>query len=364
MVRSLALAVPAAVILVALGCGGPLPPPDPPNLAEAKDSLNRGNYWFGRGCYLEAGRFFKESEISARLSDEVRLIIKALNSQGAAALASGDPDRAANFLAQALDLAQAQPGRPELDRILGNLAALAQRLGRPEDAGDLWRAAVQAAARDGSSPATYQASLARLHLAAGRQDDFLTLADQALAGARKAARPPVEARKEVRSPAAPKTVRPPVTVFSAGGPPRPQGPADGSEPSAFIPAGPPKPENLVLADALNLAGQAAGLRGDQAAAERFFREALALDRQMEYTPGLAQDTEALGTLLRGGDRAGEAAGFLDRAFYLRLALGDDQGAAQVLAALKELGSGAPANLEAYKAALKKPESYRLEQRCP
>ncbi|MDR2934331.1 MAG: tetratricopeptide repeat protein [Candidatus Adiutrix sp.] len=347
MVRSFARAVLAAVILAGSGCGGSLPPPDPPNLAEAKDSLSRGNYWFGRGCYREAGRFFREGEISARLSDEVRLIIKALNSQGAAALAQGDQDKAASFLAQALDLAQAQPGRPELDRILGNLAALARRLGRPEDAGELWRAAVQAAVSAGFSPATYQASLARLHLEAGRRDDFLALADQALAEALKSARPPA------------KTSRPP-----AGGAPKKGG--GGSELSAETPtpAGPPAPENLVLADALNLAGQAAGLRGDRAAAEKFFREALALDRQMEYTPGLAQDTEALGALLSGGERAGEAAGFLDRAFHLRLALGDDQGAARILAALKDLSSGVPVNLEGYQAALKNPGPYRLDQRCP
>jgi tetratricopeptide (TPR) repeat protein len=368
LVRSLARAVLAAVILAGSGCGGPLPPPDPPNLAEAKDSLSRGNYWFGRGCYREAGRFFKEGEISARLSDEVRLIIKALNSQGAAALAQGDPDRAANFLAQALDLAQAQPGRPELDRILGNLAALARRLGRPEDAGELWRAAVQAAIQAGFSPATYQASLARLHLEAGRQDDFLALADQALAESRKEARLPARptARPPARFSASAKAARPKVTVLTAGGPPNPRGAADGSASAADVPppAGPPAPENLVLADALNLAGQAAGLRGDPAEAEKFFREALALDRQMEYTPGLAQDTEALGALLSGGERAGEAAGFLDRAFHLRLALGDDQGAARVLAAIKDLSSAAPVNLEGYRAALKNPGPYRLDRRCP
>ena len=300
----------AAALLAAPGCGGRLPPPDPPNLAEAKDSLSRGNYWFGRGCYREAGRFFKEGEISARLSDDAGLIIRALNSQGAAALAENSLDRSANLLAQALELAQAQPDRPEADRILGNLAALAQRLGRTRDAEDLWRAAVQAAREAGASPATYQASLARLCLAAGRRDEFLALADEALAEARKTAQP-------------------------SG------------------------PESLTLADALNLAGQAALGREDRAEAEKFFREALDLDRRMEYTPGLAQNTEALGLLL--GD-----AGFLDRAFYLRLALGDDRGGARVLEALKKLAQGpeTPVSLDVYRAALRNPAPYRLDLRCP
>jgi tetratricopeptide (TPR) repeat protein len=121
-------------------------------------------------------------------------------------------------------------------------------------------------------------------------------------------------------------------------------------------------EGSALADALNLAGQAALLREDPAGAEQFFREALALDRRMEYTPGLAQDTEALGDLLTTLDRLEEAVGFLDRAFYLRLALNDARGAARVLAGLKKLG--ASVNLEGYQAALKNPAPYRLDQRCP
>ena len=76
--------------------------------------------------------------------------------------------------------------------------------------------------------------------------------------------------------------------------------------------------------------------------------------------------EALGNLLAGKDRPEEAAGFLDRAFYLRLALGDDKGASRVLAGLRKLaeGHGQPQNLAGYKAALKTPSPYRLDQRCP
>jgi tetratricopeptide (TPR) repeat protein len=308
----------AAALLPAAGCGGALPPPDPPNLAEAKDSLSRGNYWYGRGCYQEAERFFQEGESSARLSDDVRLIIRAQNSRGAAALARGEMDRAANYLEQALELAQAQPGRPELDRILGNLGTLAQRLGQNQTAENLWREAALAASESGSSPAPYRINLARLCLADGRREEFLTLAERALA--------------EVRA----------------------------------APAAKSGPELLTLADALNLAGQAALQKEEWVPAEEFFREALALDRQMEYTPGLAQDTEALGELLLRCDRPEEAAGFLDRAFYLRLALGDTAGAGRLLAGLEDLSRnrGFPKNLEAHRAALARPDPYRLDQRCP
>ncbi len=310
--------------LALTGCGGPLPPPDPPNLAEAKDSFSRGHYWYERGCYPEAERFYRGALDAARLSDQVLLIIRAQNSLGSAALARGDAVSAANYLEQALDLVEAQPGRPELDKVLANLGSLAFKLGRVQDAEGFWNRAAEAALAAGLSPAPYYCDLARLYLAAKRPE-FAAMAARALE--------------------------------AAGGPdllPTPKG----TEPKT---AG-----LLARADALSLSGQAALAAGDPALAEQRFRAALELDRRTENTTGLAQDTEALGRLLVSRNRHREAAGFLDRAFFLFLALGDDPAARRCFQALESLsrGQGFPKNLSPYHNALRDPAPYRLTRQCP
>jgi tetratricopeptide (TPR) repeat protein len=102
-----------------------MPPQDPFNLAHAKDSLNKGHHWYLRGCHREAIRFFDEGLAYARLSDAAPLIVMGHNSLGTALLAQGNLKAAAEKLAEALDLALTLPERPELDRVIGNLGALA-----------------------------------------------------------------------------------------------------------------------------------------------------------------------------------------------------------------------------------------------
>ncbi len=310
--RPICIIVLAALSAMA-GCGGPLPPPDPPNLAEAKESLSRGNYWYGRGCYHEAERFYQEGLNAARLSDEVLLIIRAQNSLGAAALAQGEKAAAASYLEQAFNLTSGHPDRPELDKVLGNLGSLAFQAGRNQDAEEFWRQAAQTAEERNVSAAPYYCDLARLYLATGRAADFSTMAARALAAAE----------------------------------------VPGQEPA-------------VLADALNLAGQEAQSAGDAALAEARFRRALELDRQIENTTGLAQDTEALGLLLIRLERYSEAAGLLDRAFFLWLASGHDRNADRVLAALQNLSRDHkyPQKIDPYLTARRHPESYRLTNQCP
>ena len=302
----------AAVLLTVAGCGGPLPPPDPHNLAGAKDSLSRGNHWYGLGCYLEAERYYVEGLDFARMSDDVLLIIRAQNSLGAAALARGEVNLAATHLEQALGSCQAQPDEPELDKILANLGSLAFKLGRLDDAGEFWGRALEVAENRGQNPAPYLCDLARLQLAKNNRTEFLELTARALASTEN------------------------------------------------------YPDRQVRADALNLAGQAALLDDRLEEAEGLYRQALELDRKTENTTGLAQDTESLGLLMIRLERPREAAGFLDRAFFLWLAMGDDQKAGQTLAVLQQLSKerGFPKKLTVYQEARRNPAPFRLTKQCP
>jgi len=312
LIKRLSGWIMAAAVLAAVGCGGPLPPPDPHNLAGAKDSLSRGNHWYGLGCYVEAERYYAEGLDFARMSDDVLLIVRAQNSLGAAALARGEVNLAAAHLELALSNCQAQPDEPELDKILANLGSLAFKLGRLDDAGDFWSRALEVAENRGQNPAPYLCDLARLQLACNNQTEFMDLAARALAATENDA------------------------------------------------------DRYVRADALNLAGQAALLQDRLPEAESLYRQALELDRKTENTTGLAQDTESLGLLMTRLERHREAAGFLDRAFFLWLAVGDDQKAGRVLAGLQQLSRehGFPKKLSVYQEAQRHPDAYRLTKQCP
>jgi len=295
------------------GCGGPLPPQDPFNLGEAKDSLSRGNYWYERGCFREALNFYQSGLESARLSDNILLVIRAQNSLGAAALAEGDQNAAGAYLEQALNITSGHPEQPELDKVLGNLGALAFQMNRPKDAEDFWLKAAQTAEDRKISAASYYCDLARLYLDLQRIGDFNSMTDRALKAA------------EIN-------------------------PHD----------------RFTLADAFNLAGHQAKIAGDPVKAEDYFRQALELDRETENTAGLAQDTEALGNLMIGLERYSEAAGYLDRAFFLWLAGNRDRNADRVLSVLQKLSKthNHPQKIEPYQAARRDPAPHRLSNQCP
>lgn len=317
----------ALALLWAAGCGGPLPPPDPPNLAGAKDSLSRGNDYYSQGCLDVAERYYQAGLDHARLSDDVLLIIRALNSLGTATLAQNRPDTAAVYLEQAMNVSLGQADQPEMDKILGNFGALALRMKRYTDAEDFWKKAAAAAEGGSLSPIPYYCDLARLYLTMGRSADFSAMTVRALAETGKA-----------------------VSPSSSGG--------QKTEPAAADPA--------TLADVLSLAGLAAHKSGDLAAAEDYYRQALKLDRQIENISGLAQDTEALAGLVLEQKRYQEAAGLLDRAFFLWLALGDDVSRDRVYGVLQKLSREhqTPKKLLPYQEARKNPQSYRLANQCP
>jgi tetratricopeptide (TPR) repeat protein len=302
----------AAPLVLTGGCGGPLPPEDPFHLAQAKDSLGRGNYWYRRGCPAEAISYFQDGLEEARLSDRVDLIVKGLNALGAAHMASGDLNSAALALEQALELSVSDPSKPELESVWGNLGLVAFKAGRLDDAEAIWQTAVKEAAAKGVSPAVFHCNLARLARQKGLGDDFKAQVALALAAA---------------------------------------------------PAG----SGAARADALNLAALAAIDDGLLEAAEGYLQEALELDRHEENQSGLAQDLETLAGLYVRSSRAKQAASSFDRAFYLWAALGDRQAQARVLAELEKLSSetGFPKTAVQYRKVFNNPELFDpIKRVCP
>jgi Tfp pilus assembly protein PilF len=305
---------PTALLwLLLAGCGGPMPPSDPFHLAEAKDALSRGNHWFQRGCPAEADRYFELGLEQARMADDVSLIINGLNARGAALVAQGRLNQAALILEQALELSAADPERPELHSVLGNLGLLALKADRKDDARELWREAVAEAERKGLNPILFHCNLARLEMDAGDKAAFRLRLAQAMALLE----------------------------------------ADASERAA--------------ADAYNLAATAAMEDGDDVSAETYLNDALTLDRKNENQVGLAQDLETLASLQIKTGRFSEAAASLDRAFYLWAALGDKTALNRTMQSLSALSksSGAPKNVEVYQRIQRNPAAFDpINRLCP
>ncbi|MDR1545232.1 MAG: hypothetical protein LBU12_00645 [Deltaproteobacteria bacterium] len=311
---ALATVLAAVLATVLLAACGPMPPQDPFHLAEAKDALGRGAHWYQRGCHAEAVRFFQNGLEEARLADDVPLIVKSLNALGAARLGQGALSQAASALEQACALSAAEPGRPELDSVLGNLGLLALLAGRAQDAEDFWRQAQAEAQAQGRDQTVYLCNLARLELSAGREAAFRAQAELALAAA--------------QTPGVPAAVR---------------------------------------ADALNLAAQAALKQGRLDQAETLAQAALALDRESENQTGLAQDLETLADIQGQTGRVAEAALSLDRAFYLRAALGDRAALERTLKRLTQSSrsAGLPKSLAPYLAVWRDPELFDpIRRGCP
>ncbi|MGL4208442.1 MAG: hypothetical protein ACRCTY_03545 [Candidatus Adiutrix sp.] len=298
------------VLLAVCGACGKMPAPSPPHLAGAKDSLNKGNHLFERGCHREAALFFQEGLEFARLSDNVTFIIQALNSQGAAYLALGKLEPAAAILEQALQFSLSQKERPELDKILANLGTLAYQSFKMEDAENFWLKAIEVAENKKENPAAYICNLARLYFETKRQNDFKIAAEKALKAALSG------------------------------------------------------PNQRTQADALNLNGHLAALLGQNLAAESFFKQSLSLDRKTENTQGLAQNAEDLAHISLSLEKIPQAVNYLDRAFYLRLYVNDLKSAKGIFDMLAKLHKeGWVPGLNIYEKALQNPSLHGPNNNC-
>jgi tetratricopeptide (TPR) repeat protein len=313
-------ALPALLALLGLicsfclsACGGPMPVNDPFFVAGSKSSLTRGNEYYLRGCHGEALKYFEDGLVAARLSDNVPLIVTGLNAIGAAKMAAGDYNGAAQSLEIALEESLNEETRPLLPTILGNLGSVAHKAGSRVDARELWERAATLALERGESPAIFLANLAR--------DDYLNNSGEG---------------------------------FSL------------SFQRAFESLDHPDTDLFSRADILNLAGLDSLKKGDLSSSESYLQEALTLDRQNENQKGLAEDLEAFAALEKERGSFEKSAVYLGRAFYLRAALKEKKDMERIFKLLEEASkNGASSDLSSYRMILKSPELFDpLKALCP
>jgi len=250
--------------------GGANKKPDPELIAEAKSLATQGSYWYNRGCYSRAERYFFQALETSRLLDDLPGMIRGKNNLGAAALALGRYDQAGEYLHQALELNQTLGSSSEQSMILGNLAGLAFKVGRLEDAERFWREAVHVAEKDESQTglALHLGNLGMLMRTTNRLEEAAGLLERARSAALKAG-----------------------------------------------------PGGISAGIHLQL-GLLAQVQGRLTEAEGYIKTALQMDKEAENALGVAQDLEKLGLLFHQREMWTEAAATLDRAFYLYAALGD------------------------------------------
>jgi tetratricopeptide (TPR) repeat protein len=129
-------------------CGGGNQKKDPELIVQARRLASLGSDWYQRGCYPRAERYFRETLEASRLLDDLPGMLRANNNLGATLLALGRFEEAGTALQRAMELNQSVNSTAEASLILGNLAALAFRTGRTDQAENFWRLAVKKAEED------------------------------------------------------------------------------------------------------------------------------------------------------------------------------------------------------------------------
>ncbi|MDR2353998.1 MAG: hypothetical protein LBF22_12770 [Deltaproteobacteria bacterium] len=302
------------IIIMGVSCGGPLPPNDPFNLAEAKDNLARGNHWYLRGCHNEALKYFNSGVVFARLADNVPYLIMSLNAKGASEMALKQYKQSAETLVMAWQKSLAEPGNPGLPAILGNLGALELLLGNRAEAEEFFLRGLSAATEQRENPAPFLASLARLALTQNNNSQFETYLNQA--------------RESLDL---------------------------------------PDTSNDARADILNLLATQSLKDGDLFNASLLISEALELDRAAEDTKGIIADLLLLSeieTLNNSPERAYQS---LDRAFYLAVSQKDTEKIRLILDRLKQshTNHNLPLNLSNYNHLAQNPSLFDpFAEICP
>ena len=286
------------VLLMMVGCGGTPKSQyqDPPRLAEAKALASQGSYWFQRGCFEKAERYFYEALEASQLVDNLEEMVRVRNNLGAVALAQDHYVESAEHLQQALELNRLLKSTREESLTLGNLGSLAYKAGRYDEAEALWEKALAVAKKDSRKTglAMHLNSLGMLKREQGRLDEAESILQKGLSAAKE-----------------------------NGGP--------------------------TLANSYMQLGLVAQARGDFAEAEKQLSTALEVDKDAEYPIGIAQDLEKLGLLHQKEQSWEQAALEFDRAIRLYANLGDMDKVQHLYELLKvnQTEGGVPESLEPY-----------------
>jgi len=111
----------------------------PDGLVDTHSFMQKGDFWLRRGCYEKAERYYKGARQVAERIDSRDSIVHSLNKLAAVCLMANDYAGALGYAQKAVILAGDAIG-PELkSAISGNLASIANALGKPDDAEKYWQ---------------------------------------------------------------------------------------------------------------------------------------------------------------------------------------------------------------------------------
>jgi len=149
----------ALAILCLTGCGARKYDPYGQQVQRAADLSRQGEQWYSQGDWDRAARDFGRSLEVSRAVDNPPGVARQLNNLGAVALEQGDLGKANQLFTQAWEINQTQGNWSEGSVNQANLATVAQRAGRWQDAAQHLQLAQDAAQKTQSPLAR-----ARVHL--------------------------------------------------------------------------------------------------------------------------------------------------------------------------------------------------------
>lgn len=306
-------ALGALLLTLLVGCGGGPKNQLPPRLTEVKRLAGEGSYWFQRGCFGRAERYFYQTLEASRLVDNLEEMVRAYNNLGAVALVQDHYVEAGEHLQKAMEFNSLLKSAKEEAFALGNLGSLAFKAGRYQEAEELWEKALVVAKKDPqkSGFAMHLNNLGMLRRKQGRLEEAESLLKRALARAEK----------------------------------------DGYRPT--------------VANSHMQLGLVAEAQGDFARAEKQLSLALEIDRAAENAIGIAQDLEQIGRLRQQQQLWGKAFLDLDRAIRLYGVLGQMEKVSQLYELLEtnKAQGEVPESLEPYEGLLVPPDDFWESPLC-